>query len=204
MRPGGPQGVDLDGDTGRRSGMFHDAPAVGLGGPVTYIVIRGTSMLPTYQPGDLVLVGEAEEYGPGDVVAYQVPEGEIGEGMILIHRIVGGSAGEGFVLLGDNNDEEDVLFPKNQRSSAVPWPSFLRSAWCLPPFEARCCWPVSAPEWRSPSSWRPSSRISPNPDGSEADTFVATANEAQPHPTPRGPPGLTDRNLNWRPIPSPG
>ena len=84
MRPGGPQGVDLDGDTGRRSGMVHDAPAVGLGGPVTYIVIRGTSMLPTYQPGDLVLVGEAEEYGPGDVVAYQVPEGEIGEGMILI------------------------------------------------------------------------------------------------------------------------
>lgn len=82
------------------------------GGPISYIVIRGTSMLPTYQPGDLVLVLAAEEYGPGDVVAYRVPEGDFGAGMILIHRVIGGSAEEGFVLLGDNNDEEDEWNPR--------------------------------------------------------------------------------------------
>jgi len=82
------------------------------GGPTTYIVIRGTSMLPTYQPGDLVLVRRAAEYGPGDIVGYRVPDNDVGENMILVHRIVGGSAEEGFVLLGDNNKEEDLWKPR--------------------------------------------------------------------------------------------
>ena len=90
------------------------------GGPVTYIVIRGTSMLPTYSPGDLVLVRKAEEYGPGDVVAYRVPEGEFGANMILIHRIIGGTGDQGFVLLGDNNDDEDVWYPKESEIVGRP------------------------------------------------------------------------------------
>ncbi len=82
------------------------------GGPTTYIVIRGTSMLPTYQPGDLVLVRRAAEYGRGDIVGYRVPDDDVGGNMILVHRIVGGSAEDGFVLLGDNNKEEDLWKPR--------------------------------------------------------------------------------------------
>ena len=82
------------------------------GGPATYIVIRGTSMLPTYQPGDLVLVRRAAEYGRGDIVGYRVPGDDVGGNMILVHRIVGGSAEEGFDLLGDNNEEEDLWKPR--------------------------------------------------------------------------------------------
>jgi signal peptidase I len=83
------------------------------GGPLTYVVIRGTSMQPTYQPGDLVLVQKEAEYGPGDIVAYRVPDEDIDSDLILIHRIIGGSGEEGFTLLGDNNPDEDVWYPKN-------------------------------------------------------------------------------------------
>lgn len=90
------------------------------GGPATYIVIRGTSMLPTYQPGDLVLVRRAAQYGPGDIVAYRVPDDDVGANMILIHRIVDGSPGQGFVLLGDNNEDEDVWNPKDSEIVGRP------------------------------------------------------------------------------------
>lgn len=90
------------------------------GGPLTYVVIRGTSMLPTYEPGDLVLVQREAEYGPGDVVGYRVPDGDIDSDLILIHRIIGGSATEGFILLGDNNEEEDVWYPKESEIVGRP------------------------------------------------------------------------------------
>jgi signal peptidase I len=77
-------------------------------------------MLPTYRPGDLVLVRRAAQYGPGDIVAYRVPDDDIGANMILIHRIVDGSPGEGFVLLGDNNEEEDVWNPKDSEIVGRP------------------------------------------------------------------------------------
>ncbi|HEY6628300.1 MAG TPA: signal peptidase I [Acidimicrobiia bacterium] len=83
------------------------------GGPLTYVVIRGTSMRPTYQPGDLVLVRREANYGPGDIVAYRVPNDDIASDLILIHRIIGGSGEEGFTLLGDNNPEEDIWYPTN-------------------------------------------------------------------------------------------
>jgi signal peptidase I len=83
------------------------------GGPLTYVVIRGTSMRPTYQPGDLVLVRREANYGPGDIVAYRVPDGDIASDLILIHRIIGGSGEEGFTLLGDNNQEKDLWYPTN-------------------------------------------------------------------------------------------
>ena len=81
-----------------------------LGGPTTYVVVRGTSMLPTYETGDLVVVRAADSYGPGDVVAYRVPDGDVGEGRIVIHRIVGGDA-LAFTMEGDNNDSIDPWTP---------------------------------------------------------------------------------------------
>ena len=83
------------------------------GGPLTYVVIRGTSMQPTYQPGDLVLVRQEAEYGPGDIVAYRVPDDDVDSDLILIHRIIGGSGEEGFTVLGDNNPENDIWYPKD-------------------------------------------------------------------------------------------
>jgi len=83
------------------------------GGPLTYVVIRGISMRPTYQPGDLVLVRQETGYRPGDIVAYRVPDNDMASGLLLIHRIIGGSGEEGFTLLGDNNQENDIWYPKN-------------------------------------------------------------------------------------------
>ena len=74
-----------------------------LGGPATYIVIRGDSMDPTYATGDLVILERAASYGLGDIVAYRVPAGELGAGLAVVHRIVSGTAEAGFTLRGDNN-----------------------------------------------------------------------------------------------------
>lgn len=81
-----------------------------LGGPASYVVIRGSSMLPDLATGDLVILRSAERYDVGDVVAYQVPDGDIGEGRIVIHRIVGGNA-DAFSLRGDNNPAPDPWTP---------------------------------------------------------------------------------------------
>ncbi len=83
-----------------------------LGGSTTYLLVRGSSMLPTYADGDLLVLGAAPGYGIGDAVAYRVPEGEIGAGHLVLHRIIGGSATGGFTLQGDNNDDIDPWQPR--------------------------------------------------------------------------------------------
>jgi len=82
-----------------------------LGGPTSYIIIRGSSMVPTYASGDLVIVRTAAEYRVGEVVAYRVPEGDVGAGLIVIHRIV--AAGhDGLTLRGDHNAAPDPWNPQ--------------------------------------------------------------------------------------------
>ena len=81
-----------------------------LGGPATYLVVRGTSMLPIYETGDLVILHDQASYGVGDVVGYRVPAHEIGAGRIVLHRIIG-FAPDGFVLKGDNNEAVDPWTP---------------------------------------------------------------------------------------------
>ena len=81
-----------------------------LGGPTSYIIIRGSSMVPTYASGDLVIVRTAGVYHEGDVVAYRVPDGEIGAGLTVIHRIVGVGP-DGFFMRGDNNASVDPWTP---------------------------------------------------------------------------------------------
>jgi signal peptidase len=82
-------------------------PASLLDGPASFLVVKGTSMLPTLHTGDLVLAEAQSSYQVGDLVVYAVPSGQIGAGDELIHRIVGGSATAGFVLQGDNNPSPD-------------------------------------------------------------------------------------------------
>ncbi len=81
-----------------------------LGGWVTYVVVRGDSMLPTYETGDLVVLTPEATYHVGDVVGYRVPAGELGAGLLVVHRIVD-VAGDRFVLRGDNNPAPDPWQP---------------------------------------------------------------------------------------------
>jgi signal peptidase I len=83
-----------------------------LGGPAMFVAVRGSSMLPTYQHGDLVVVQSAARYSVGEVVAYRVPAGQIGEGKVVIHRIISGDGVRGFTLKGDHNTAPDPWIPK--------------------------------------------------------------------------------------------
>jgi signal peptidase I len=91
-----------------------------IGGPVSYIIIRGSSMLPTYASGDLVIVQTAPAYRVGDVVAYRVPDGDLGAGLIVIHRITGVDQ-ERFTLRGDNNAASDPWMPRSSDVVGRAW-----------------------------------------------------------------------------------
>jgi signal peptidase len=91
-----------------------------LGGPATYLVVRGTSMLPIYETGDLVILHDQPSYGVGDVVGYRVPAHEIGAGRIVLHRIIG-LAPDGFVLQGDNNQAPDPWTPSTADVAGRIW-----------------------------------------------------------------------------------
>jgi signal peptidase len=92
------------------AGWFVFLRPASMGGSATWIIVRGDSMLPTYQTGDLIVFSAAPSYGVGDVVAYRVPAGQIGAGRVVMHRIVGGDE-HGFLLQGDNNPAPDPWQP---------------------------------------------------------------------------------------------
>lgn len=85
-----------------------------LGGPASYVIVAGTSMLPTISSGDLILALEQESYAIGDVVVYRVPDGELGAGAQVIHRIVGGDARSGYRVRGDNRAGQDPWRPRRE------------------------------------------------------------------------------------------
>ena len=80
---------------------------LGLGGPATYVIVSGRSMLPTLQGSDLVVTQHRDTYHPGDVVAFRV------DGNYVIHRIVGGNGVDGYETRGDNNSAIDPWRPTN-------------------------------------------------------------------------------------------
>jgi signal peptidase I len=92
-----------------------------LGGPATYVIVRGVSMEPTYHAGDLVVVHRRPVYQVGDIVAYEIPTGEVGGGLSVIHRIVGGSVDTGFRTKGDNNAESDPWRPTLGQIEGTAW-----------------------------------------------------------------------------------
>ena len=92
-----------------------------LGGPATYVVVRGDSMLPDFHTGDLVVLQAASSYGAGDVVGYRVPDGEIGAGHVVVHRIVDGDGSEGYTVEGDNNPAPDPWQPRTGDVAGRVW-----------------------------------------------------------------------------------
>jgi signal peptidase I len=94
---------------------------ISLGGEADYVVVRGTSMLPTYRAGDLIVARQKSSYAIGDIIVYEIPAGEAGAGLAVIHRIVGGSPSAGFVTRGDNNPAPDDWRPTLPDIQGVPW-----------------------------------------------------------------------------------
>lgn len=92
-----------------------------LGGPLTYLVVRGDSMEPTYHSGDLVILRSAPAYATREIVAYRVPAGEVGAGHLVVHRITGGDGDAGFLMQGDNNPSVDPWMPRSSDIAGEAW-----------------------------------------------------------------------------------
>ena len=74
------------------------------------LTVLSGSMAPTYDPGDVVVVGRANatELKVGDVITFQA---ESGDPQLTTHRVVAvsyGSEGISYVTQGDANDAPDV------------------------------------------------------------------------------------------------
>jgi signal peptidase len=98
---------------------------ISVGGDASYIVVKGTSMEPTYHSGDLVIAHQGGTYHRGDIIAFRAG-GRFNDPAIVIHRIVGGNATQGFVTQGDNRDRTDPWRPKSanvvgRASFSVPY-----------------------------------------------------------------------------------
>jgi signal peptidase len=84
-----------------------------FGGRAGWVLVSGTSMLPHFHTGDLVLVEHQSSYHVGEVIAYHVPKGQVGAGHVVIHRIVGGNGETGWTMQGDNRTAPDLWHPTN-------------------------------------------------------------------------------------------
>jgi signal peptidase I len=84
---------------------------VALGGPASYIVVRGYSMSGTLAPGDMVVAMAQGSYSVGDAIVYHAPLGA-GRGLLVVHRIVGADS-SGYRMQGDANSHQDPWRPKN-------------------------------------------------------------------------------------------
>jgi signal peptidase len=84
-----------------------------LGGRADWVLVSGTSMLPRFHTGDLVLVEHHSSYHVGEVIAYRVPKGQVGAGHVVIHRIIGGNGTKGWTMKGDNRTAPDLWYPTN-------------------------------------------------------------------------------------------
>lgn len=79
-----------------------------LGGLTGLTVVHGQSMEPTYSTGDVVVTLRQPGYGPGDVISYEVPDGQPGAGGHVIHRVHSIGADGRYLTIGDNNDTLDA------------------------------------------------------------------------------------------------
>jgi signal peptidase I len=78
-----------------------------------YLVVRGDSMRPTYQNGDLLVIMNQAGYRVGEAAAYRVPADELGAGRIVVHRVVEIEDGR-YTMRGDNNPAPDPAKPERQ------------------------------------------------------------------------------------------
>lgn len=84
-----------------------------MGGPATYTIVSGDSMLPYLHSGDLAITVKSPTYETGDVVVYRIPQGDSAAGHQVIHRVTAGDGDNGYETQGDNRDHEDLWRPTN-------------------------------------------------------------------------------------------
>jgi signal peptidase I len=97
------------------AGWLAFAPTA-LGGPTTYVVTDGTSMLPTFHADGLVITHTASSYRIGEVAAYHNKD----LGIVVMHRIVARD-GNRYVLKGDNNSFLDAYHPTRADFVGTEW-----------------------------------------------------------------------------------
>jgi signal peptidase I len=87
-----------------------------LGGQVSYVIIRGSSMEPAFHFGDLVIVRQSPEYRVGDVVAYFHAQ----MSSVVIHRILA-TDHDRFIFKGDHNTWTDSYQPTREELIGKLW-----------------------------------------------------------------------------------
>jgi signal peptidase I len=87
------------------AGIWLLAGPVQFGGPASYVITSGVSMLPLIHAGDLVVTRRADSYQIGEIIAYHATPRTI-----ILHRIVGRD-GARYVTKGDNNPAPDAIHP---------------------------------------------------------------------------------------------
>ncbi|GAA1791626.1 hypothetical protein GCM10009795_041650 [Nocardioides hankookensis] len=74
-------------------------------------VVSGPSMLPTYDPQDLLVTWRSDSYPVGTPIVYGIPAGEAGAGLNVVHRVIEVRPDGTHVTQGDNNDHIDPWKP---------------------------------------------------------------------------------------------
>ncbi|HET7386935.1 MAG TPA: S24/S26 family peptidase [Nocardioidaceae bacterium] len=87
-----------------------------VGGPASYVVTDGTSMLPHFVADGLVITRKRQSYHTGEVVAYH--NKKLHE--VVMHRIVARD-GDRFVFKGDNNHFRDRYHPTKAELVGKEW-----------------------------------------------------------------------------------
>lgn len=129
-----------------------------FGGPVRLILVRGSSMDPTFATGDLIVVEGFTTPSVGDVIAYPIQAGD-GESHI-VHRAIGGDE-HGYVTRGDNRETDDPWTPAADEIDGrvvlhLPWAGRLFTGWFLPLVAAAAAgFVLTSALWAEPEVPRP-------------------------------------------------
>ena len=91
-----------------------------LGGDTDYMIVYGKSMLPTIEPGSIVITKKVHDYHIDDIVSYSQMEEDIEK--TVVHRIIDEDEG-GFIIKGDNNRKNDpgIVPPESIYGKAIFW-----------------------------------------------------------------------------------
>lgn len=76
-----------------------------LGGDTDFMIVYGTSMLPTIEPGSMIITKAQESYQVDDIVSYTMKDAR-GIDKNIVHRIIEENE-YGYIIQGDNNPKVD-------------------------------------------------------------------------------------------------
>ncbi len=82
-----------------------------FGGQALFVVVRGESMKPLYEQGDLLYARKSGDYEVGDIAIYRIPDGQPGEGSLIVHRIKRILPNGTYIFQGDNKNDIDDVTP---------------------------------------------------------------------------------------------